>query len=480
MSGRPARGAGIEPGRAARPRGAKRARPSPGERHAVAVWVVHLAPGDRPSATCWSQLSAAERERADRYRDDADRTRFCVARALLRSVLAELTGIAPRDVPLHQVRGGPVTLAGGAPRPSFSVAHGGRYVVVARAWRPVGVDVEPVPAVAPDDLLLHRSLGASEAAALRALDGEHRRRAFATRWARAEALVKAAGPAASGRGHRGLAPPRALDGADAVEAVDRRRAPAAGRSWRAQELHLGQDHAGVVLASGRWRLQLRSVERSDLVATPGDPGPPDQRRPAHGSLCAVGDDERAVHGPASGGSDAGPPRRLAHAGRSVARLPRAAQVVGWYLASELAIRLLPLGRAARLFGVQLATGATPTTPPRSPGPRPALSAVELRDLGLARRVGRLWPAPAGPCLREALVAGHLARRHAPRLVIGARLDDGAGARAHAWLELDDGTRLGEIDGFHALRGRDAGAVLPAADSATSLGGEARARRLLDG
>ena len=106
--------------------------------------------------------------------------------------------------------------------------------------------------------------------------------------------------------------------------------------------------------------------------------------------------------------------------------------------------MVPLPRMARLLGVPL--GSSDAIPDPS-GALP-LTAAELRRLRVLGRIGPRWPFCEGPCLRQALVAGHILRRHHPRLRIGASLK-GSALVAHAWVELDGGT-VGADDSYTAL------------------------------
>ena len=58
-----------------------------------------------------------------------------------------------------------------------------------------------------------------------------------------------------------------------------------------------------------------------------------------------------------------------------------------------------------------------------------------RELRCAQRVADAWPLSHGPCLRRALVGGHLLRRFGTRVRLGT-YDDGGSLAAHAWLEID--------------------------------------------
>jgi 4'-phosphopantetheinyl transferase len=145
----------------------------------------------RPSAgqVSAAALNAAERERAHRLLQEADRARFVAAHALLRTVLASWTGLAPAELAFDARcrvcggRHGKPTLTDG---PHFSLSYAGDRVVVAvTSIGPVGVDVEDHAAVrfdGFDSVVLASAERAPVGAAARA-----------TVWVRKEAILKATG-----------------------------------------------------------------------------------------------------------------------------------------------------------------------------------------------------------------------------------------------------------------------------------------------
>ncbi len=131
-----------------------------------------------------------------------------------------------------------------------------------------------------------------------------------------------------------------------------------------------------------------------------------------------------------------------------ARSRDALVVSAWMVIVELAVRFLPVGTVAALIGAPLATGeAEPTGDPVSLTPI-ALRPAEFRRLRSLDVLARRWPFGSGPCLRQALVAGHVLRHHGPHLRIGATLE-GTDLVGHAWLELG-ALELGRSAGFAAL------------------------------
>jgi hypothetical protein len=130
----------------------------------------------------------------------------------------------------------------------------------------------------------------------------------------------------------------------------------------------------------------------------------------------------------------------------VARGLLAARVFVVALAAEAGVRSVPLPRLVRAFGFSMAAAAPEGHDrARSGEPSPPFDAAERRRIRTAMRVLRRWPFADGPCLRLALVLGHLLRSRGPLLHLGVRQDDD-GILAHAWIEVS-GVALGEDEGF---------------------------------
>jgi Transglutaminase-like superfamily len=101
---------------------------------------------------------------------------------------------------------------------------------------------------------------------------------------------------------------------------------------------------------------------------------------------------------------------------------------------EVMVRRVALPRLCRLLDVRLNLEPPP----------PDAERIRVRDLPpraarqvrCTRRVAGAWPFSRGPCLRRALVTGHLLRDLSPALRLGLAGSDGE-VFAHAWLEIDD-------------------------------------------
>lgn len=154
-------------------------------------------------------LSAAERARAERFRQIIDRERYIVAHWLLREVLARHLHIPSHTLSFASGAHGKPWLtapAGDATTPlHFNLSHSGDLVLIGVGDAPLGVDIESIERETDDDTwqalgaMLHT---ADEWAALRdsppALLGRH----VVQRWARHEARRKATG---QGLGETGAA-----------------------------------------------------------------------------------------------------------------------------------------------------------------------------------------------------------------------------------------------------------------------------------
>ena len=104
-------------------------------------------------------------------------------------------------------------------------------------------------------------------------------------------------------------------------------------------------------------------------------------------------------------------------------------------AVEATIRSQPLPRLAGWLGCRI--DLTPWPTPR-PGPfrLDELAPADRRRWRCTQLVADASPNASGPCLRRALVGGHLLRAQQPSIRIGVSDADGI-LGAHAWLVIDD-------------------------------------------
>jgi len=158
----------------------------------VHVWRIALDRGDGDSLR--ARLSSDELARAARFHFERDRTRFLVARAALREILAHYLGASPAEIAFVYGDHGKPALAPphGDLRFNLSHSHGLALCAVTRG-REVGVDVERIREL--DDLedLARSVFSARELAALHRLPEPGLLAGFFTGWTRKEAFIKALG-----------------------------------------------------------------------------------------------------------------------------------------------------------------------------------------------------------------------------------------------------------------------------------------------
>lgn len=220
--------------------------PGPDECH---IWVIDLDRPPLPAEVFAGLLTAAERERATRYRVGAVRDQFTLSRGVLRQLLGGYLGVTPEQVPISTVASGKPVLDGAGLH--FNLTHTTGLAIVAVAAGRVGVDAEKRRHVPDADGLVQRFFSPFERDAYQRLPAESRGDAFYRGWVCKEAVIKAAG-----------ATMHALDGFD-VE-LDPSRSPAvlatrhpqlAGCDWAVLDWQPAPGYAAAVAVEGS-RLEL--------------------------------------------------------------------------------------------------------------------------------------------------------------------------------------------------------------------------------
>jgi phosphopantetheine--protein transferase-like protein len=148
----------------------------------------------------WRYLSDVETRHAERFFKEADRTRYVLAHAMLRTLLAHRLAVAPTQIAFAAEPNGKPLLAGLTAETTFNLSYSDGIVALAFARRPVGVDVEAVR----DDLAFveigHRFFQVDELRYLEASVEPGIRDRFFRLWTRKEAVLKALGVGLSGIG----------------------------------------------------------------------------------------------------------------------------------------------------------------------------------------------------------------------------------------------------------------------------------------
>lgn len=137
-------------------------------------------------------LSAAERQRAARFRAPVDRRRYVAARCMLRRLLAARCGLPPEAVEIRRDEHGKPALADGSLH--FSVSRSRELAAYAFArFGAVGIDIEALRPLEGPCAIAGRTFPTCEWRAYAELPATERLAGFYRGWTRTEALAKALG-----------------------------------------------------------------------------------------------------------------------------------------------------------------------------------------------------------------------------------------------------------------------------------------------
>ncbi len=233
----------------------------------VHVWRARL---DVPwSWTFDEALSLEDRTRADRFKFESDRRRFCAARASLRLILARYLEVKPGRLRLEAGEFGKPFLAGNAAAPGlrFNLSHSHQLALIAVTRdREVGVDIEFMrPDFVNDEVATH-FFSQAEVDQFQSLPRSLRTRAFFNCWTRKEAYIK-------GRGEGLYCPLDQFDVSLTPEKppmlLQSRVADADAQRWILSEINAGDRYAATVAVERR--LDGNAGGMLNLGATPADP-----------------------------------------------------------------------------------------------------------------------------------------------------------------------------------------------------------------
>jgi 4'-phosphopantetheinyl transferase len=201
-------------------------------RDEIHVWAKELEAS--PSLTEHPSLSIDERSKAATFRFHTDGARYAACRVFLREILSRYLGAPPEELPISFGPHGKPQVAG----IEFSLSHAGGLCLIAMGRNRVGVDVErPIEGPAAP-LLATRIMSAAERDRWAALRETERGAVLARAWTMKEAFGKALGT--------GLTPQ--------IE-----KSPLPSRPWRFQDLDLGPDVIGTVVAEGSdWTVVVKT------------------------------------------------------------------------------------------------------------------------------------------------------------------------------------------------------------------------------
>jgi 4'-phosphopantetheinyl transferase len=216
----------------------------------VQVWRARL---DIPwSWTFDEALSLEDRARADRFKFESDRRRFCVARASLRLILSRYLQTKPGRLQIETGEFGKPFLADKKRTQGlrFNLSHSNQFALIAITRdREVGVDIEYMRSDFVTDEVANHFFSRAEAEQFRALPADVKTQSFFNCWTRKEAYIK-------GRGEGLYCPLDQFDvslapGSPALLLNSRVDATDAQR-WSFQEIVAGDRYAATVAVEGRY------------------------------------------------------------------------------------------------------------------------------------------------------------------------------------------------------------------------------------
>jgi 4'-phosphopantetheinyl transferase len=139
-----------------------------------------------------SLLSEEEQAKAVGMANPAMKARFEIGRGLRRKMMADATGLPPRQITfVESEEGKPRAL--NAAGWDFNVSHSGDYVAVALGQGQVGVDLEQIRPVREIESIVDRYFHPDEAMAWHSLASGLREQAFFVLWSAREASMKCVG-----------------------------------------------------------------------------------------------------------------------------------------------------------------------------------------------------------------------------------------------------------------------------------------------
>ncbi len=167
----------------------------------IHIWLAHVD-DRRMAAEYLTLLDDVERDRAERFLFERDRSRFPQSHGILRSTLSGYLDLEASDLTFLYGQSGKPRLIPlpGQPSLEFSLSHSGDYCVVAVGLgNPLGVDIEEIRDLPQMIDIARQYFSLGEFRQLASLTGALQRDAFFALWTRKEAMVKALGQGLDGK-----------------------------------------------------------------------------------------------------------------------------------------------------------------------------------------------------------------------------------------------------------------------------------------
>jgi 4'-phosphopantetheinyl transferase len=228
----------------------------------VHVWSVRLCREPPAVEALFRILSRDERQRAEEYVFERDRSRFIQARGELRMILGGYLGVRADRIRFRYDEFGKPWLGGpDGDRLGFNLthSHGMALVAVARGRR-VGIDIEYVDEHRPYLDIAECCFSPLEANGLRQLPPDLRPAAFFNCWTRKEAYIKALGTGLS-YPLREFTVPIISAGSDTLLAIDD---PLESRPWSLVSLPAYPGYSAALVTEGEAGCAVRFYSLEEI------------------------------------------------------------------------------------------------------------------------------------------------------------------------------------------------------------------------
>lgn len=163
----------------------------------IEIWQANLDECSQFQQTYWSVLSPDEQQRANRLVKPQDKSRFVVARGILRYLLGQYLNLKPQAIIFdYLARGKPILAASHhCSKLQFNVSHSQQLALYAfvQSDYGIGIDVEWVRAIPNFCKMVQRFLTQKESAYLLSLPPSLQQTTFFQFWTAKEAYLKAIG-----------------------------------------------------------------------------------------------------------------------------------------------------------------------------------------------------------------------------------------------------------------------------------------------
>jgi 4'-phosphopantetheinyl transferase len=231
---------------------------------AVQVWDVPLSVSEDLIAEYSQCLSEDEQKRAARFRFEADRRKFVVARGVLRHLLSERLGCRAIALTFDYGKyGKPKTTVLSAKGRDFhfNLSHSGEIALCALGGdRTVGIDIEKVRPIQRLESMMERCLVETEKAKVTSQPIDQQTHDFLQYWTCKEAYLKAIGVGLS----QSMTTVEVDPSLSRLIKVPRDRKEDGQEDWQLHTLDLPETYVGALVVAGKSAVEIAHWQHSSF------------------------------------------------------------------------------------------------------------------------------------------------------------------------------------------------------------------------